>query len=388
MNYTTSIILKPGKERAVLNRHPWIFSGAIKHKPSSVKSGDVVLICDHEKNGIALAHWCADTGLSCRIFSFDTDVVVDESFFYRRLLRAWHMRKIHNFAQSNTNGFRLVHGEGDDFSGLVVDIYNDTASIQLANPGYQSLIPMITCFLNKECCVNHVFINNTVSTSSAWVIGGSDEHIAVFSENSLSFFVDASTGQKTGHFLDQRDNRLLVKNYAANRTVLDAFCYSGGFSVYALLGGATHVTSLDIAKHALALAQKNVTHNSLGNNHITVAADCFEYLRTMEKDKFDLIVLDPPAFAKTAQTVMRASRGYKDINLLALKAIRSGGILFTFSCSHHIDAELFKQIIFAAAKDSRRNVKILKELGQGTDHPVSVYCPQSNYLKGLALYVD
>jgi 23S rRNA (cytosine1962-C5)-methyltransferase len=209
-----------------------------------------------------------------------------------------------------------------------------------------------------------------------------------FLENGLSFVAHIGQGQKTGHFLDQRENRALVKRYAKNRRVLDAFCYSGGFSVYALSGGASHVTSVDISERAIAYVQNHVKQNGpFASNHEAVVSDCFEYLRKQKVGDFDLIVLDPPAFAKSVATVEKAARGYKDINLVAMKALLPGSLLFTFSCSQHISVDLFKKIVFSAAKDLGKELVILQELGQGPDHPVSLFCPQSSYLKGLALYV-
>lgn len=379
-----SITLKPTKERAVINRHPWIFSGAINKVDKDLEPGDMVVVRDHLGTVIALGHWCGNEGLACRLFSFDKEVVPNERFWQDRFLRAKQFRASLGFPSEVTTGFRLVHGEGDGLSGLVVDIYGDSASIQSANPGLAPIMPLLSKFLIKQCGQKNVFYDDSFLKDSRWLIG--EEHVTQFLEHGLRFQADIGSGQKTGHFLDQRDNRIMVQSYARKRDVLDAFCYSGGFSVHALAGGARTVASLDISKSALELAKKNVLQNGFAD-HRTILADCFEFLRGMKKDEYDLIILDPPAFAKTSHAVMRASRGYKDINLFAMKSIRSGGLLFTFSCSQHVDHDLFKKIIFAAAKDSQRDVRIIKELTQGPDHPVSIYCPQSNYLKGLALYV-
>lgn len=382
---THSIHLKPGKEKAILNRHPWIFSGAIKKVDQNISVGDMVIVRDHEGAALALGHWCSSSGLSCRVFSFDPQVTPTDEYWRAQFASALRVRATMGLPNRETNGFRLIHGEGDSLSGLVVDIYGDAASIQLTNPGLDAIVPLLSRFLVDTCGVHHVYYDAAFCKQSKWIVGKSAAR--EFLENGLRFAVDIGEGQKTGHFLDQRDNRNLVRACAHGRDVLDAFSYTGGFSVYAAAGGAASVTSLDISEAALHIAEKNIALNNFSTQHRVIEADCFNYLRTLTKDEYDLIILDPPAFAKSAQAVMRASRGYKDINLVAMKAIRTGGLLFTFSCSQHIEQDLFKKIIFAAAKDSRREVKILKELGQGSDHAVSVFCPQSNYLKGLMLYV-
>lgn len=385
-NEVKSVFLKPGKERAVINRHPWIFSGAIARADQGLSVKDQVIIKDHTGKPLALGHWCGSDGLVCRIFSFDPACVVDEAFWANRFYRAKLLRQTFGLPNASTNAYRLLHGEGDGLSGLVCDIFRKSASIQSTNPGFTSIIPLLTSFLVDECGIENIFLADSCAEQNAWILGPSDD--GEFLENNLVFLPDIGHGQKTGHFLDQRDNRALVKSYAKGRDVLDAFCYSGGFSTYALSGGAHTVTSVDISEVAIHLCEKNVSKNGFGDAHRAVVADCFTYLRQIKKDDFDLIILDPPAFAKSAQAVTRAARGYKDINLLALKAVRGRGMVFTFSCSQHIDVDLFKKIIFAAAKDSAREVKIIGELTQGADHPVSVYCPQSSYLKGLALYVE
>lgn len=376
-----SIFLKPGKEKAIKNRHPWVFSGAIGRIDDTIESGDEVLIKDSGGNNLALGHWCAGDGLVCRIFSFDIHATGE--FFKDRLIKAHALRKALDLPSALTTGYRLVHGEGDGLSGLVCDIFNETASIQLSNPGLSPFMGELVDFL-KENNIKNIYLNDHLGEGS-WLLGNNPD--SPFLEHGLKFVAHIG-GQKTGHFLDQRENRKLVQSFSHGRDVLDAFCHSGGFSIYALKGGARSVLSVDTAKPALDSCKLHVALNSLDGAHKTEEADCFSYLRTLKKDQFDLIVLDPPAFAKSVSSVSRASRGYKDINLLALKAIRSGGLLFTYSCSQHIDADLFQKIIFAAAKDSGREVRIIKQLEQASCHPVSVYCPQSFYLKGLMLYVE
>jgi 23S rRNA (cytosine1962-C5)-methyltransferase len=381
MNSYKSVFLKPGKEKAILNRHPWVFSGAIHKLDDSIAAGDVVMIKDKAGHDLAIGHWCGDDSLVCRIFSFDPKKDIEE-LFLERLKKASILRKNFNLPSASTTGFRLIHGEGDGLSGLVCDIYGDTTSIQLSNPGLRPFIPKLCEFLGKK----NVWLSDSFRNESSWLLGKDES--ALFLENGLKFLARVSDGQKTGHFLDQRDNRQLVKSLSRGRDVLDAFCHSGGFSTYALLGQARSVVSVDISEQALALCKEHVALNELHAQHEAIKADCFSYLRCLEADRFNLIVLDPPAFAKSAHAVDKAARGYKDINLQALKAIRKDGLLFTYSCSQHISHDLFKKIIFAAAKDSGKEVKIIKELTQSSCHPVSVYCPQSSYLKGLLLYVE
>lgn len=381
-----SVFLKPGKERAVTNKHPWLFSGAVLKKDGDIGVGDEVLVIDHHGKALALGHWCSNEGLVCRILSFDTGVMLDSDFYVNRFHKALMLRRSFGLPNQETNGYRLIHGEGDGLSGLVCDIFGEAASIQLSNPGLKKCISTLIDFLVQYLNIKKIYFNDSFDGQSNWLLGKNSEDI--FLEGNFRFVADIDEGQKTGHFLDQRSNREFLKQLARGRSILDAFCYSGGFSVYALAGGARAVTSVDIAKKAISLCQQNVSNNNLEAYHRPVVADCFSYLRQIKNDDFDVIILDPPAFAKSAQAVNRAARGYKDINLLAIRAVRPGGMVMTFSCSQHVDEDLFQKIIFAASKDASREVKIVKKLTQGVDHPVSVYCPQSLYLKGLALYVE
>jgi 23S rRNA (cytosine1962-C5)-methyltransferase len=354
---------------------------------SDLKPGDAVLVCDSKGKPLAQGHWCKEQGLCVRIFSFDPELKISEQFWWDRLLAIKGLRDLLNLPNVKTNGFRFIHGEGDGLSGLVVDIFGNQASIHNGNPGLSFLIPTLTKFLAEFYSINHVFLVDTYYSEGRWLTSPAPSD-SIFLENGLSFLVDIEGGQKTGHFLDQQDNRLCLQKFAKGRDVLDAFCYSGGFSVYGMAGGARSVTSVDISEYALFLVKKNLEINKLEKGHEAVLADCFQFLRSAKPNSYDLIILDPPAFAKTNQAVLKASRGYKDINLLALNLVRPRGFIFTFSCSQHVDQDLFKKIIFAATKDSGRDVRILREVSQSMDHPVSVYCPQSNYLKGLLLYVE
>ncbi len=380
-----SIYLKPKKERAVLNRHPWVFSGAVGKLDAGLKIGDPVVVRDHAGNFLAVGHWRGADGLVCRLVCFDQDRVVDDAFFVQRFFDAKKLRTGLGLPSAQTTGYRLLNGEGDGLPGLVCDLYETTACIRSSNPGLLPVIPKLCDFLASHCACRDIYFDNSDEKVSSWLIGG--EHRCEFLENGLRFLADISDGQKTGHFLDQRYNRSLVGEFSSGRTVLDAFSYSGGFSVYALRGEAKRVMSVDISANAVELCRINVRNNGFAGGNDAEVADCFDYLRQIKKGDYDLIILDPPAFAKTTHAVPQAARGYKDINLNAMKAVRKGGFLFTFSCSQHVDTDLFKKIIFAAAKDSGRDVNIIAELSQGFDHPVSVYCPQSHYLKGMGLYV-
>lgn len=380
-----SVYIKAGKERALVNKHPWLFSGAVLKKDRDIKIGDEIVVKDHAGISLALGHWCANDGLVCRLLTFTTEQALDEDFYLQRFQEALQLRRRFGFPSTTTTAYRLIHGEGDGLSGLVCDIFAHSASIQLTNPGLKKSLALLTNFLRDTLAIHQVHLHDAHEGASSWLVGSPLNQ--PFLEQGLLFTADIEAGQKTGHFLDQRDSREFVKSIAHNRDVLDNFCYSGGFSVYALAGGAKSVTSVDIAKSAIHLCHNNVSANGLKDRHTAIEADCFSYLRQIKKDEFDLIILDPPAFAKSAHAVDRAARGYKDINLLAFKAIRSGGLVASFSCSQHISEDLFQKIIFAAAKDAGRDVKIVKKLTQGADHPVSIYCPQSFYLKGLVLYV-
>jgi len=387
MTNFTEIWLKQNKEGAIKNRHPWIFSGAIKKISSGIQIGEPVVVKDYQGHPLAYGHFCSDSGLAVRLLSFAVDVSFDRNFFYDRFKLAQNLRQKFNLPTGATNAYRLIHGEGDNLSGLVCDVFADMARIELSNPGLKPAIDILCEFLVDQCGIKTIFLDN--HDQSGFLLGTTRD--LYFLENKLKFFMVAGLGQKTGHFLDQRDNRTYIKSLAQDKKVLDCFCYSGGFSAYALQGGATSVTSVDISQKALDYCRHNIAENHLikhAEQHTAIKADAFDYLRKIPVGDFDLIILDPPAFVKTQQKVLSASKGYKDINLSAFRAVAKDGLVITFSCSQHIDMSLFKKIIFAAAKDSKREVKIIRELGQGVDHPVSVYCPQSSYLKGLALYVQ
>lgn len=389
MNYP-QLVLKSGRDRAVRNRHPWIFSGAIKHKPKKANEGDIVEVTDNDGELLGLGHYAPNAALACRLFHFGSvRQEVDASFWHAKLADAATYRgqvlDLHG-----TTGYRLVHAEGDGLPGIIIDLYGDAASLQLRTSGTARLAPVIQDYLVQHHGVKHLFMRTEAKEDSEgqWVIGQQTQRI--FEENGLKFWVDIETGQKTGFFLDQRDNRQLLRtDFAKGRRVLNTFSYSGAFSVFAIAGEAVHVDSVDISASAAELATQNVELNFPGfSNHNAIKADAFQFLKEMEQDVYDLIILDPPAFTKHISTVQKAARGYKEINLKALQKIAKGGLLFTFSCSQHISTDLFRKIVFGAAADAGRNVRIVRQLSQAADHPVSIYHPEGEYLKGLVLHVE
>ncbi len=371
------IKLKAQKERAILNFHPWIFSGAVKQGSPNLCIGDQVTVLASDNTPLALAHYCGETSLMARIFCFDPYQIINDDFWLDKFNKALNLRQTVGLPSKATNAFRFLHGEGDGLSGLVCDIFDDSAYVRLSNEGLKNILDLLKSFLAQNLNIKNFLVEHEQTNLEK-----------EFIENNLKFVAHMGDGQKTGHFLDQRENRLLLQKYVKNKNVLDAFCYSGGFSVYALKNSAKSVMSVDISQDAIAQCNKNINLNKpYTGTHEAIAKDCFNYLRELAPKQFDVIILDPPAFAKSASCIDKAARGYKDINLCALKALESGGILFTFSCSQHISTDLFKKIIFAAAKDAQKDVKIIHELCQSTDHPTSIFCPQSSYLKGLVLYV-
>jgi 23S rRNA (cytosine1962-C5)-methyltransferase len=381
------LILKPGKEKSFINRHPWVFSGAVAKLPSRAASGDIVVVKAHSGEMLGLGFFDAGSQIVCRIFEFGGQVFMpDRAYWQQKLHQAMALRKV-AVPMHSTNCYRLCHAEGDFLPGLVIDVYAQCAVVEMLIPGTVALEDVWKSIL-ISMGFHQIFLkkqNPSGVKSVAWE--GTPTAELMVTELDLHYWVDIENGQKTGFFLDQRDNRALIQQYAHGRKVLNAFCYNGGFSLHAIKAGAAHTDSVDVSAGAITLTNKNVLLNfGTSAQHTGIVADCFEYLSQMPSD-YDLIVLDPPAFAKKQGDVKNAARGYKEINLKALRKIRQGGVLFTFSCSQHIDAELFKKIIFGAAADAGRNVQILHHTTQPPDHPVSIYHPEGAYLKGLVLHV-
>lgn len=374
------LVLKKGREKSVLNQHPWIFSGAVYRKPEG--NDPFVHILDFKGNHLAIAFYDPASQIIARIFHFGEPLEIDQSFWSVKVKAAFQLRQ--SLINDQTTGYRLINAEGDGLPGIIADVYERVVSLKLTIPAVYHLESILIDQLRTFGPTS--FYIDTANYKK-WVDTPAEKNV-LFQENQLKFIADSEHGQKTGFFLDQRDNRQLVQSVAEGKTVLNAFCYSGAFSVYAIAGGAIAVDSVDVSQGALNLTEKNLSLNfSPSVLHQSIVADCFDYLRSMQSAHYDLIILDPPAFAKSKRAVVKASRGYKDINLQAFSKIRPAGLVFTFSCSQHISADLFQKIIFAAAKDSGRSVKILKKLGQAQDHPVNIFHPEGEYLKGLLLYV-
>lgn len=395
MKEYSSVTLRRGKEESLDRFHPWVFSGAIFRQDDGIEEGDVVNVVASDGRHIGVGHYQIGS-IAVRILDF-ADRPVDEAFYRERLSEAFQLRKTLGLLRDDNNAFRLVHGEGDFLPGLVVDIYGPTAVVQAHSPGMhyaRDIIARVLVDMHDAGVENVYYKSETTLPYKAqldpqndYIIGSYTTDVAV--ENGLKFHVDWLKGQKTGFFVDQRDNRAFLQRYSAGRRVLNMFCYTGGFSFYALRGGAELVHSVDSSAKAISLTNANVELNFPGDNrHKAFTADAFDFLNEMEPNAYDLIVLDPPAFAKHRGAIRNALIGYRRLNARALEKIASGGILFTFSCSQAISREQFRLAVFSAAAQSRRRVRILHQLTQPADHPVNIYHPEGEYLKGLILYVE
>lgn len=388
------IILKRGKEESLLRFHPWVFSGAISSIADDVEEGDIVAVYSHYGKLIGNGHFQIGS-IAVRILSWG-DENIDETFYYQRLLAAYEVRKSLNLVREDNNSFRLVHGEGDFLPGLVVDVYGSTAVLQAHSPGMhfsRNIIAQALVRLPDGLIKNVYYKSETtlpykahLDAQNGYIIGEYDTNIAM--ENGLRFHVDWLKGQKTGFFVDQRENRSLLERYVAGRKVLNMFCYTGGFSFYAMRGGAKLVHSVDSSSKAIQLTTDNVELNfPEDTRHKAFAEDAFKFLADV-KENYDLIVLDPPAFAKHKSALKNALIGYRKLNARAFEKIAKGGILFTFSCSQAVSKEQFRLAVFSAAAQSKRKVRILHQLTQPADHPINIYHPEGEYLKGLVLYVE
>ncbi len=389
------IQLKRGKEESLDRFHPWVFSGAIAKLPDGIEEGDVVIVKAFDDRTIGVGHYQIGS-IAVRMLDFGL-TEIDKTYYTDRLAAALRLRKALGLERPDNNAYRLVHGEGDFLPGLVVDVYGDTAVVQAHSPGMhyarniiaESLVgleglPVKNVYYKSETTLPY---KAHLDPQNTYLIGRADTDVAI--ENGLKFHVDWLRGQKTGFFVDQRDNRALLERFSAGRRVLNMFCYTGGFSVYAMRGGATKVESVDSSEKAISLTDANIELNYPGDpRHHSTAIDAFKYLDEMESGAYDLIVLDPPAFAKHRSALGNALRGYQRLNAKAFEKIAPGGILFTFSCSQAVNKEQFRLAVFTAAARSRRRVRILHQLTQPADHPVNIYHPEGEYLKGLILYVE
>lgn len=392
----TIITLKAHKEESLKRFHPWVFSGAIARMSEEPEEGELVKVVSRDGETLGYGHYQIGS-IAVRMLTFE-DEVVDRQFFKGRLEAAYQMRKSLGLAcGQRSNCYRLAHGEGDSLPGVVIDVYGNTAVLQAHSVGMHvvrevmaelivEVVPDVRkVFYKSEGTLPH---KAPITVKDGYLIGAFEEGDDLAVENGLKFRADWLKGQKTGFFLDQRENRLLLQHYAKGRDVLNMFCYTGGFSLYALRGDARMVHSVDASERAVELVNGNVTMNFADEKrHEAFAADAFDFLTQIE-GRYDLIVLDPPAFAKHRDAVRNALIGYRRINTMAFKAIRSGGVLFTFSCSQAVSPEQFRLAVFTAAAQSGRRVRILHKLTQPVDHPINIYHPEGEYLKGLVLYVE
>lgn len=387
-----TIHLKKGKEIPVKRFHPWIFSGAIYKQEGKPLDGDIVQVLDYQQNFLAIGHYYSGS-IAVKIFSFE-NVEIDQTFWYNKLKAAYDLRIL--LAFENTNCYRLVHGEGDGFPGLIIDFYNGVAVYQAHTIGmhmaHESILAALKAIYGKKLLAVYDKSAETLPKIYAEKIKngylfGEAELPHLVEENGVKFNINWETGQKTGFFLDQRDNRKLLQKFVKGKKVLNAFSYSGGFSAYALLADAKEVFSVDSSEKATLLATQNIETNiGKSKKSKVVTSDVIDFLRQTDEN-FDVIILDPPAYAKSLDARHRALQAYKRLNIEGLKKLKKGGILFTFSCSQVVDRELFYNTIVAAALEAGSQVRVLHHLSQGADHPVNAFHPEGNYLKGLVLYV-
>lgn len=389
------IYLKPKKEESLLRFHPWVFSGAIQGMERKPEEGDLVEVYSSDNRFLAIGHYQIGS-IAVRVLSFEKRPI-DHQFWVDRIRSAYQLRCILGLANTpNNNTFRLIHGEGDALPGLVIDMYANTAVMQAHSVGMHKCRMEIAAALKEvvgDALQNIYYKSETtlpykadLNSEDGYLLGQDVDDIAL--ENGLKFYVDWQKGQKTGFFVDQRENRKLLEHYAKGRSVLNMFCYTGGFSFYAMRGGAKLVHSVDSSAKAISLTNRNVELNFPGDpRHEAYAEDAFKYLERMGSN-YDLIILDPPAFAKHKDVLRNALQGYRKLNAIAFEKIKPGGILFTFSCSQVVSKENFRLAVFSAAAQSKRNVRILHQLTQPADHPVNIYHPEGEYLKGLVLYVE
>ena len=386
--------LRRGKSESLRRFHPWVFSGAIARIPESLTEGALVRIVDENNKFIALGHYQIGS-IAVRVLSF-TERPIDKQFWVERLSEAYQVRKHLDLVRPDNDIYRLVHGEGDQLPGLIIDVYGETAVMQAHSVGMHCCRQEIAEALVDACegAVKHVYYKSETTLpykadlhqENGFLVGGDETNVAT--ENGLKFHIDWLKGQKTGFFIDQRENRKLLESYSKGKSVLNMFCYTGGFSVYAMRGGATLVHSVDSSSKAIDLTRANAELNFPGDKrHEAFAEDAFKFLEHAGGD-YDLVILDPPAFAKHKGALHNALKGYTRLNSIAFQKIRKGGIVFTFSCSQAVNKDQFRLAVFTAAAQSGRHVRILHQIHQPADHPINIYHPEGEYLKGLVLQVE
>lgn len=390
-----TIQLRHGKAESLKRFHPWIFSGAIQRMPDNLTEGQLVRVIDHKGDFLAIGHYQIGS-IAIRVLSF-VERKIDNEFWKERLSEAFNMRcSIGLVGREDNNTLRLVHGEGDQLPGLIIDLYGKTAVMQAHSVGMHLYRKEIAAALIDVCkgIIENVYYKSETTLpfkadlheKDGFIIGSNEDNIAI--EYGLKFHIDWLRGQKTGFFIDQRENRKLLEQYSMGKNVLNMFCYTGGFSVYALRGGATRVTSVDSSAKAIDLTRANAELNFPGDSrHDAYAEDAFKFLERAGDD-YELIVLDPPAFAKHKGALRNALKGYTRLNAIAISKIRKGGIIFTFSCSQAVNKDQFRLAVFTAAAQAGRHVRILHQLHQPADHPINIYHPEGEYLKGLVLEVE
>jgi len=393
-----TVQLKLKKEESLQRFHPWVFSGAIHKIEGKPAEGDLVEVLDSNRNFLAIGHYQIGS-ITVRVVSFD-NLIIDESFWAKKIQNAYAMRQSLGLVKPGFNNtYRLIHGEGDSLPGLIVDVYDDTAVMQAHSIGmHETRIELAKAIVANVPEVKNVYYKSEttlpfkadIAPENGYLIGSENENLKAL-ENGLQFHVDWLRGQKTGFFVDQRENRSLLERYSAGKSVLNMFCYTGGFSVYAMRGGASLVHSVDSSTKAIDLTDKNMEISFPNDTrHTSYAEDAFKYLNNLHtlEQQYDLIILDPPAFAKHREALRNALKGYKRLNAKAFEQIKPGGILFTFSCSQVVSKDQFRLAVFSAAAESKRNVRILHQLSQPADHPINIYHPEGEYLKGLVLWVE
>ncbi|MBK8370912.1 MAG: class I SAM-dependent rRNA methyltransferase [Saprospiraceae bacterium] len=390
------VVLKKGKEFSVLRKHPWVFSGAVLKTSPSLSQGQVVEVQQYDGTYLGKGHYQHGGSIVVRMLSLLHEDI-DQDFWNQVLLKAFLYRKSLGLTDNRlTNAYRLIHGEGDGLPGLVIDVYGDIFVIQCHSIGmylqkneignaikFVYARENISVYCRAKDTLPDFFSQNIEDT---FLTGNAEETTIL--ENGQKFHVNIIEGQKTGFFLDQRENRLLLQSMAKNKSVLNTFCYTGGFSVYALTGGAQKVDSVDISGKAMDLTDVNISLNNFGNHHRSFTENVIPYLNQVETDSYDIVVVDPPAFAKSLAKRHNAVQAYKRLNISALKKVNPGGYLFTFSCSQVVNTQLFYDTIVAAGIESNRNIRVVRHLSQASDHPVSLFHPEGHYLKGLLLYVE
>ena len=391
----SKITLKKGKEISVLRKHPWVFSGAISTIENGVKDATIVEVLSWDKSFLGMGHYQSGSSIAIRVISYEP-TAIDLNFWKLKISAAIRYRKAVNLPNAETNCYRLIHAEGDGLPGLIVDIYRDIAVIQCHSAGMylaaHDIASSISACMPEQ--IRHIYLRakDTLPDSlktdinDHFILGNKNETIV--KENGVNFKVNVESGQKTGFFLDQRENRLLVGSVSEGKHVLNCFCYTGGFSLFALMRGALQVDSVDISQKAVDLMEENVILNQFAGRHHSHCENVMTFLTTPNDIEYDIVIVDPPAFAKSLHKRHNAVQAYKRLNSLALKKVKPGGMLFTFSCSQVVGTQIFYDTIVAAGMESGRNIRVVKSLSQGPDHPIGLFHPEGHYLKGLQLFVD